>query len=285
MLRLMLDGHPELAISPETHFIPRLAELCASAENPAGIALQAIIDADRWPSFGLDADALRQQCRAARCRSLSDVVRVFYASYAATRDKPRWGDKTPLYVLKMPVIAKLLDEAHFIHIIRDGRDVALSVIPLWWGPNSVPEAAVWWSERVRRGRRTSADLAYHEVVYERLVEQPDAEVRRICAFIGLDFVTEMLSYDRRVREQPTVVAPHLTDLTLDAALAAEPAARDSAHVVITPQEMQARLAARLSGPPDAAGVGRWRTEMTAAEIRQFDEIAGDLLVELGYPRR
>jgi hypothetical protein len=284
MLRLMLDSHPELAITPETHFIPGLAELCASAADPAAVALEAIVDTDRWPSFELDPDALRRQAATARCRSLADVLRLFYSSYAASRQKPRWGDKTPFYVLAMPRIARLLEEAHFVHIIRDGRDVALSVIPLWWGPKSVPEAAAWWAARVRRGRRAGADLRYLEVRYEQLVERPETELGRICSFIGLDFDPEMLSFNTRVQEQPSVVAPHLVDLTLAAALAAEPEAPEPAQALITPQEMHARLAARLSGPPDAASVERWRTEMTAAEIRQFDEIAGDLLVELGYPR-
>lgn len=284
MLRLMLDSHPSLAITPETHFIPHLAERCASAENPTEVALETIVGADRWPSFGVDADTLRDQAAAAGCRTASDVLRVFYASYAASRDKPRWGDKTPFYVIAMPRIARLLEEAHFIHIIRDGRDVALSVIPLWWGPNSVPEAAAWWAERVHRGRRAGADLPYLEVRYEQLVDRPEAELGRICGFIGLDFDLQMLSFNTRVREKPSVVAPHLVDLKLADALAGEPAARERAQAVMTPQQMQARLAARLSGPPDAASVERWRTEMTAAELRQFDEIAGDLLVELGYPR-
>ena len=262
MLRLMLDTHPQLAIPPETHFIPRLAKLGGSTDDPAADALQAIFDADRWPSFGLDAGSLRRQAAATRCRSVSDVLRLFYSSYAAARGKPRWGDKTPFYVLTMPLIAKLLEEAHFIHIIRDGRDVALSVIPLWWGPGTVPEAASWWAERVRRGRRTGADLPYLEVRYERLVEKPEAELRRICAFIELDFDAQMLSFDERVRERPAAVAPHLVELTLDAALADEPAA--SGQPRVSPREMQARLAARLSGPPDGASVGRWRTEMTAA---------------------
>jgi Sulfotransferase family len=285
MLRLMLDSNPQLAIPPETHFIPRLAQRCASAEDPAAVAVEEIIETDRWPSFGLDPDALRQHVTTAGCRSLRDVLRVFYGSYAARQNKPRWGDKTPMYVLTMPLVASLLEEAHFIHIIRDGRDVALSVIPLWWGPNSVPEAATWWVERVRRGRVAGGDLAYLEVHYEQLVERPEAELRRICGFIGLEFDARMLRFDERVREQPSTVAPHLVNLALAAPLASErEAPRRPPQTVVTPQEMQARLAARLSGPPDAASVGRWRTEMTAEELRQFDEIAGDLLEDLGYPR-
>ena len=52
---------------------------------------------------------------------------------------------------------------------------------------------------------------------------------------------------------------------------------------MTPQQMQARLAARLSGPPDAASVERWRTEMTAADSGSSTRSPG-MLVELGYPR-
>ena len=69
MLRLMLDSHPQLAITPETHFLPRLAELCASADDPAEVSLQAIGEADRWPSFELDPEALRQTATAKRCSS------------------------------------------------------------------------------------------------------------------------------------------------------------------------------------------------------------------------
>lgn len=285
MLRLMLDTHPQLAIAPETHFIPSVARLCVSADDPVAAALDAIVESDRWPSFELDADALRTQAATARCRSLSDVLRVFYGSYAAARGKPRWGDKTPFYVLAMASISRLLDEARFIHIIRDGRDVALSVMPLWWGPNSVAEAAAWWAERVRTGRTVGAGLAYLEVRYEQLVEQPEAELRRICPFIAVEFHPQMLEFDKRVRAQPATVAPHLVNLTLDAALAAEPTAPTAAsETLVGPQEMQARLAARLSGPPDAAGIERWRTEMTAGQLREFDEVAGNLLDELGYPR-
>ena len=285
MLRLMLDSHPELAVLPETHFVPGLVELCASAQDPAAVALQAIVENDRWHSFELDAEVLERQVTTAGCSSLSDVLRLFYTSYAASHGKPRWGDKTPFYVLAMARIARVLEEAHFIHIIRDGRDVALSVLPLWWGPHTVPEAAAWWANRVRRGRRAGADLPYLEVRYEQLVEQPEAELRRVCTFVELDFDPQMLSFARRVREQATVVAPHLVNLGLDAALAAEPTPPEGLpRALVGPREMQARLAARLSGPPDSASVGRWRTEMTATELHQFDEVAGELLDELGYPR-
>lgn len=111
--------------------------------------------------------------------SLSDMLRAFYAAYAARHRKPRWGDKTPGYVLDMPLIAEILPEARFIHVIRDGRDVALSLLPLWFGPSTLEEAARWWEERVRAGRRDASSVQYIEVRYERLVLDTRTELRRI----------------------------------------------------------------------------------------------------------
>ncbi len=54
------------------------------------------------------------------------VVRAFFELYAEKQGKPRWGDKTPGYTQHIRKISKVLPEARFIHLIRDGRDVTLS---------------------------------------------------------------------------------------------------------------------------------------------------------------
>ncbi len=282
MLRLMLDGHPQLAIPPETHFIPRVTSKVSGAppDDQANVALEAILAANRWPDFGLDAAALRTQAIGERCRTLPDVLRLFYGTYAASRGKPRWGEKTPFYVLWIGQIAELLEEAHFVHLIRDGRDAALSAMRLWWGPKSVAEAAEWWVKRVSAGRHDGADHAYLEVRYEQLVEQPETELKRICAFIELDFDSQMLDFDRRVRERAVLVAPHLVSLVP----AGSSTERSGSEARAGPREMLARQTARLSGPPDDASIGRWRSEMSGEDLRCFHRIAGDLLDELGYPR-
>ena len=82
-----------------------------------------------WEDFALHR---RRGARLAarRCPKLEPgpAVRAFYEAYAARAGKPRWGEKTPRYVLKMPLIQAALPEARFVHVIRDGRDVALSVL-------------------------------------------------------------------------------------------------------------------------------------------------------------
>ncbi len=106
LLRLMLDAHPELAIPPETHFIPkvksgRAAEAVGEGEMRRR-AHEVITEHRRWPDFGLDADELRAPLRR-RTEPFNrrDALRAFYGLYAGKQGKPRWGDKSPGYVRRM----------------------------------------------------------------------------------------------------------------------------------------------------------------------------------------
>jgi hypothetical protein len=269
MLRLMLDAHPLLGIPPETHFLTSLPTVWSGAADPPTAAFEAIVNHERWPDFELDAGAFRTRLIESSACTLTDVLRVFYVLYASKHGKSRWGDKTPQYVLRMPQIAQLLPEARFVHMVRDGRDVALSVLPLWFGPTSIEEAASWWVERVRAGRRDGLALNYLEVRYERLVGQPVEELRRVCAFVEIDFQKDMLSYHasalERMLEMKDIPTSDTTVTSSDRAL------------------MRTCLRVRLSEPPDTTSVGRWRTEMSADERSRFTAIAGDLLEELDYP--
>lgn len=73
---------------------------------------------------------------------LAEGVRLFYRLYARRHGKARWGDKTLLYRLHLTEIEKILPEAHFIHSIRDGRDVALSLREVWFAPSQDISALV-----------------------------------------------------------------------------------------------------------------------------------------------
>ena len=127
----------------------------------------------------------------------ADVIRCLNASYARSRGKTRYGNKTPKHVLHMPEIAELFPEARFVHIVRDGRDVALSYLSKDFGPSDVRSAADVWRARVERGRADGARLGerrYAELRYEDLLTDPEAELRTICAFLDLPFDDAMLRY-------------------------------------------------------------------------------------------
>jgi hypothetical protein len=263
LLRLMLDAHPDLAIPPETHFILDLEDTRNASRQAARVACDGIVAHRRWADFNLDAEGFRTRVNDASPSQLGEVLRIFYSMYAEQQGKPRWGDKTPLYVLNMPLISQLLPEAHFIHVIRDGRDVALSVRRLSFGPDSIEEAALWWKERIQKGQESGAELPYIEVRFEHLVGDPRRELERICGFIDLDFRPQMLNSHTRAGKRLS----ELKDL-LELGL---PAAR------------RRQIHAGVRRPPNPRASERWRTAMTSEERQRFEQIAGDTLRSLGYP--
>jgi Sulfotransferase family len=267
LLRMMLDAHPELAIPPETHFA---APVIAAFEGGGGgrdAAVRAMVGNRHWPDFGIPAENFTRAAEAAKPTAAGPLLRLFYETYAARVGKPRWGDKTPPYLDRMTSIQAVLPEAHFIHVIRDGRDVALSVIPLWFGPDDVAEAARHWSSRIEAARLQAGELeGYVEVRYEDLVGDCAATLERVCGEIGLSWDPAMLEYHRRAGERLTEVA---RDLRWHEGRTIAAATRSDIY----------RSAAE---PPRGDRIGRWRREMSPADRSAFERIAGDLLGELGY---
>jgi len=271
LLRLMLDAHPELTIPPETHFIPEVIRR-ANHENTRRRLIRSITRHPRWGDFGLDEAALRARAKQVRPLTAAGAIRCFYELYAAEQGKPRWGDKTPRYMRAMPRIARALPEARFVHLIRDGRDVALSQRERVIDNETATMAAMAerWQRRIIAAREGAAEIradAYLEVRYEDLVGDTEATLRRICEFVELDFDPAMLDYHRRAPER-------LAEMDRDLDNAENGTIRTATN----------RLAAHAltTEPPTTDRSGRWRREMTAAELADFERVAGALLAELGY---
>jgi Sulfotransferase family len=276
LLRLMLDAHPQLAIPPETHFLPKLFKLSdtfASERRGDDELRQAsfalITGHPRWLDFGLDEDDLWRHLSGYPEMSATVAARAFYEAYAELHGKPRWGDKTPSYTWKMPRIQRRLPEAHFIHLIRDGRDVALSLGEVTWGTTDVTEAARKWVDELTRARDRAGKLAagtYLELRYEDLVADPEPLLRRASALVDLPWDDAMLDYHRGAGERMQEVAREL---------------RPGWRGTITAEE-RSRQHELVARPPSTERVGRWRREMPPADRHAFESVAGALLTELGY---
>ena len=267
LLRLMLDSHPEVAIPGETHWVPKLIKAFERSKQSGEDAADLVIDHKRWGDFHLDGEELRERIVALRPVTAADAIRTFYLTYAEREGKSRYGDKTPGYVKEMRRIQRVLPEARFVHIIRDGRDVSLSHLRMNWGPESYPESARLWRNRIRKARKMAPSVNhYMEVHFEDLVADTEGALRRVCDFIELDFDPVMLGYYERAgdrlaekaRELPRKNRPNQT---------AE--ARLDSH----------RLA---NEPPRMDRIGMWRERMTPEEVASYEAVAGDMLVELGY---
>ncbi len=265
LLRMMLDSHSTLAIPPETYFAVR-AEAAFERTGVQGV-VESIVDSPVWADFGLASADLTAAVHSRPAASAEGVLRAFYELYAARWGKPRWGDKTPIYVLAMEKIQRLVPEAHFVHVVRDGRDVAVSTAPLWFGPDEVGELAGEWSRQLRSARRQAPSLAaYTEVRFEELVRDPAAVLRELCAFLDLEWEPSMLDYHRDGLQR----------------LADEmPAFRWDGETISG--ERRTRIHSFIGRPPDSGRCGRWREEMSARDLSEFERLAGDTLAEFGYP--
>ena len=119
-------------------------------------------------------------------RTYAEVLRRFYAEWADLKDASRWGGKTPDYSMHAPEVHQLFPDAKFLHIIRDGRDVALSLANLDWGAKNPVLAAKHWKERVQSAIAFGRNLkmnSYMEMRYENLVQNPEIEFERLIHFI------------------------------------------------------------------------------------------------------
>lgn len=271
LLRLMLDKHPLLSIPPETHFIGELIGKARDMSVDASTFLKMLVSSRRWHDFELDAGTLQKRLVSLSEFSMADGLRSFYAYYAEQQEKVLWGDKTPPYLGLMCDIHKLLPEAFFIHLIRDGRDSALSYRGLWFGPgNELALHARTWSARIADGRSNVGHLdgRYLEVRYERLVTDTENVLKEICAALGLDFDHAMLDYHVTARDRISQIKGRYKE--------------DGQWIEA---ERIRKIFERTATPPDQKRIGRWRTEMTEDEQMSYERVAGPLLNELGYETR
>lgn len=259
LLRAILDTHPDMAIPGESHFIPEIQKERRQYKTPRGFQGERFLDAlfqhPRFRRWGLSEEAVRRSFRDDPPLTLAAAFRRVYALFAEDQSKTRYGDKTPAYIHHISTLARLFPEARFVHLVRDGRDVALSRLDHPTMSASLSDLAILWKRGVEKGRRMGRRLGlrqYREIRYEDLVKDPEEVTRSVCAFVELGFDTAMLSYHERANE------------------------------IIRPTQ-HPQTHARIHLPP-TKGLRDWRTQMAPEGIELFNALAGGLLEELGYER-
>lgn len=269
LLRMMLDAHPDLTIPPETHFVPDLIKAARESDATPESALEAMKSAREWGDFGFSDEEMLGRLRALPEIKPGPAVRTFYAAYTEEQGKPRWGEKTPTYVQKMKLIQRAIPEARFVHVIRDGRDVALSVLDRTVRELTAGDVARRWQKKITKAREDSPNLDHYiEIRYEDLILETEPTLRKVCEFIELPWDDSLLTYHERSADRLKEMAR---------ALPAEGRAKELT--------VERRMATHemTTKPPSADRVARWRTQMAPEQREEFEAIAGELLNQLGYP--
>jgi LPS sulfotransferase NodH len=140
---------------------------------------------------GLEAEAISTRVLE-ECGSPGDFLRTLMEEIALDQGAVRWAECTPDNVFYMSEIKASFPEARFIHMVRDGRDVALSLAKQGWIPPyrwdrerpHVP-AALFWERAVQAGREEGSRVHpdYLEVRFEDLVRDPEAALAQVATFV------------------------------------------------------------------------------------------------------
>ena len=251
LLRDLLNRHPEIAIFPnESHFFPAMHERAAKhgdlRKRESFSKLYADLEDTRF-FRRLGAQGIRidpdEWFRRLRGGDARHVLAAMFECYGELTGSRIVGDKTPEYVTQVPAMSQLVPGAKFVHIIRDPRDYAVSMRKAWG--KSLPRAAQRWKAWIRKFRADAGRcaVAFIEVQYEELVTEPRRTLERLCTFLGVPFHEDMLTLARP--------AENLGDAQGETTIVAD-------------------------------NFGKWRRQLTEAEVRRIEAIAGSLMAELGY---
>lgn len=280
LLSVMLDAHPDAVCGPEIDFLdppnlgPHVLECIRllAAADPAVLGAGVDTADPRWQPgvqfvkqchrFGIEPGELRavvaEQVREsgsdiatfdARC-GLMDRLGEFRRRTAGT---PRWGLKIQRLVADCGSLARQWPAARFVHVVRDGRDVAASHLcsPWSWAYHDIAEAARGWADIVGRAHRSLPSGRSIEVRYEDVVHDPRSTLHAVLDAVGLPWNDAVLGYAR-----------------VGHSLHEHPYEHPSATAVGS--EINDRA------------VGRYRRDLTSAQVAEFERIAGHVLEELGY---
>lgn len=265
LLRRIVSAHPQIVITPEAHWIPLWFEQRRGL-TPDGLVTPELVSEllahNKFALFGLGRETLISLAGRGQPISYASFVTGIFDLYGEARGKKAVGNKTPDSARRIGTLHTLWPEARFVHLIRDGRDVALSLMN-WqsvhtkkpgtfptWKDDPVSTAALWWELNVRRGREAGEALGpglYRELRYESLVAHPAQECAALCEFLGLAYDEAMLNYHEAFR-----------------AAAGQEVVRDR--------------------QPITSGLRNWRAQMPDNDVERFEAAVGILLDELGYPR-
>jgi hypothetical protein len=235
--------------------IPRLGSMAKRANREK--ILQTWLRSKGFRRTGLAAEQLSARILN-ECRSGGDFIRVVMDSVAANQQAGRWAVYDPDNVLHVERVKRDIPTALFVHIIRDGRDIALSLkkmggfAPLPWDRsqiNSLVATSLYWKWMVGKGREHGRKYPadYIEIHYEDLISDPQPVLAKLGAFLAHD-----LNYDRIQRAG-------LGRLSETNSSFREEGAKEKLNPL-----------------------GRWKERLSAAEVAAIQGTVGDCLQENGY---
>lgn len=212
LLSRMLNQHPNIAVPYESHlmntFYP-LIKYYGSLSEPSNLErlIEDILKTDVMNDWHpkLSKKDILNELKQYEFGSLFDAI---LSSWAKKTNKKIWGEKTPHHLYYWKELNDMFPKAKFIHLIRDGRDVASSFIKARFGPKTVFKAAHHWNNYINKFCELSSELNKDRILnirYEDLLDNPEKTLSKLCDFLNQDYDNEMLNYHKNKTSYKTDV--------------------------------------------------------------------------------
>jgi hypothetical protein len=269
LLRLMLHSHSQICIPPESHFFLWLEERYKNwNSNKLNTYVEDLFNATKFETWNINKENLLTFLKGHTITNYAELTSLVYKFYAVKHlknDTIYWGDKNSLWVDKLGTILEHFPNALFIHLIRDGRDVACSYKTLKSMrieskyapklPTDIEAIAEIWKNNVS----SVDDFLMFKVkesnkitlLYENLLKEPDYYLSLILSKISLHLEKSQLNYYKQSSEK------------------------------IEPKAFLA-WKEKLQEPIDLSNIGKFKRELTFNEIELFNKCAGAVLKKFNY---
>lgn len=271
LLRLMLTCHREVSIPPEGHFFLWLEEKYRNSAFPEASMqfIDALVETKKFETWGIEKQALQMLFEEHAPLNFRDAVTLVYCSYGILKGRSEfryWGDKNKLWKEKLYNVLTYFPDSKFVHIARDGRDVACSfkdmsakgMSSFKYGPRTLDRIDViaeHWATNINFIQKFLAALKIEQYItirYEDLIIAPRQTLTCVSEFLQLEFSESMLDYAKRNREDK-----------------------------LEPKEtMLWKL--KLNEELEKANIGKFRSLLTKQQIAIFESRCGDFLNYYGY---
>lgn len=259
LLQYMLRSHPEISLpTAESHFfIPfyRQEKEFGDLTNKDNIRalLEAIYSARKGffdedvHGIRYDIDSLTEMLQNRGCSTLPELISGIFQANAKAEGKTRWGDKTPYYVLHLDTLLEMFPGAQIIHLIRDGRDCALSMLERRWDLQifNTYHAAYIWNRYVTAGQDFGMRHPdrYFELRYEDILNHPVSSMERLCNFLHIRFDDSVINFKKSDGSGKTAL---------------------------------------LTKPLQKSNQAKWKRRMSEKQLAVFESVAGPALEKCGY---
>lgn len=268
LFRIMLDSHPNIVVPPECGFIEWLFEKYKDWKLTEGFEpfLNDLFETRKFETWKFDKDFLRIELNKSLPNTYQNLCGEVYMAYGKymNSDPIKWGDKNNYFIHKLKKLDEIFPYAKYIHIIRDGRDVAVSYRQVNSAaikskykptlPNTIKEIALEWKRNVNIIQEFLSNKEDNSLIikYENLLNNPSKTLNNVTEFLNIRYDDKMLKYYQRNKK--LVIEPELT----------------------------IEWKKKTLEKPDTTRISRYKNEMAPYEIEKFEELTDPILKKYGY---